>query len=122
MERIDYTQIEIDILRIAASGEIMTPNQERFREFLAKYPEDHQQAITCVMMSLQAQGFLIPLYNDEGQPNLRGWSRGLTPNGHRHLNQMEHPMFHWLTSNWFPATIATVNILIGAGAIITSTL
>ena len=122
MKRINYAQIEIDILQTAASGTIMTPKHESFRELLLRYPADYKQAITCVMISLQAQGFLMSLPDTEGQPARNGWSRGLSPSGYRYLDKMDHPARHWLTSNWFPVTIASINILIGSAALISSTL
>ena len=98
----NYKKMERQILETAASGEIMTPNHPAFKSMCDSQPPEHNQALTCTLIHLVNHGYLVQLYEKDGNEARNGWSRGMSPRGYHRLQQIRHPIRSWTSQNWFP--------------------
>lgn len=117
MSDLNYQEMERRILETAATGEIMTPNHSGFKSMLDNYSTEHQQALTCTLIHLVKHGYLIPLYDADGNEAKNGWSRGLSPQGYQRLRQLRHPVRTWSSQNWFPLSVALISALLSTASI-----
>ncbi len=122
MPDLDYQKMERDILETAATGEIMTPNHAAFKSLCDNYPTEQAQALTCALIYLVEYGYLIPLYDADGNTAKNGWSRGLSPQGYRRLQQLRRPARIWISQNWFPLSVASISAFLAAASIVTNLL
>ena len=98
----NYKKMDRQILETAASGEIMTPNHPAFKSMCDSQPAEHDQALTCTLIHLVNHGYLVQLYEKDGNEARNGWSRGMSPRGYQRLQQIRHPIRSWTSQNWFP--------------------
>ena len=118
MPDLNYPEMERKILETAATGEIMTSNHPRFKSMCDYYPPEYDQALTCVLIYLVKHGYLVPLYDADGNESKSGWSRGLSPQGYQRLRQLRHPVRTWASQNWFPLSVASTSALLAMASIL----
>ena len=118
MPDLNYQEMEREILETAATGEIMTPNHPRFKSMCDHYSPEHDQALTCVLIHLVKHGYLVPLYEADGNEAKNGWSRGLSPQGYQRLRQLRHPVSTWASQNWFPLSVASTSAMLATASIL----
>lgn len=114
------TQIERDILEAAESGSISFFDAEDAWDrltLLYAYEFHSRERVIAVIDYLVRERYLSPVFDTEGKI-LSARARGITPRGHRRLQELRHPVGTWISKNWFALVVAVTTALVGTGSIV----
>ena len=120
MAQLSVRQIERDILEAAESGRISffdaTEAWDKLT-LLYAYESHSRERVIAIMDYLICERYLSPVRDREGNI-LSARAMGVTPRGHRRLQELRHPVGTWIAENWFALAVAVTTALVGIGSIV----